>query len=140
MTPLTLSLQAEINRLRDEKSQTIAVLDDFKCALGDDFAMGWWFEQGQPLLDRLTSPLAPLARPKGERWMVEVVADWDMYRVNDTIHFHATCEAIQRSTTKRQGRWTFADGKSRRHIEQAIYFSDLKRCKKCFPDSPIRWL
>ena len=71
---------------------------------------------------------------------VEVVADWDMYRVNDTIHFHATCEAVKRAQTARQGTWTFANGKTRREIERAIYWSMLKRCKKCFPDSPKRWL
>lgn len=69
---------------------------------------------------------------------IQVIADWDMYRCNDTIHFHGDCVAYRRATTRRKGRWTFADGKTRWEIERAIHQSKLKRCKKCFPDDPFR--
>lgn len=72
--------------------------------------------------------------------MTVVRAAWDMYRCNNTIHFHGNCLAYKRATTQRKGKWTFADGKTRREIEFAIWDYDLKRCKKCFPDSPMKGL
>ena len=64
---------------------------------------------------------------------VEVRADWDMYRCNDTIHFHGSCIAYRQAKTQRKGRWTFADGKTPWEIESAIAQSRLKKCRKCWP-------